>query len=147
MDHAESPDHCQCPLYLSHQRCFLKFKVALALVFLGHEEQGVLLMGGAGKKCLSCFLNCTLARCMSKSSSHNYGFLVPSRSLGPQNEKKFFTFRPLLQFFNTNRAHLMRSPGFTLIYKFHAKVCVVDFFLQILWYLSVVFLITKSQQM
>jgi hypothetical protein len=49
MDHTESPDHCQCPLYLSQQGYLLKFQVALALVFMGHEEQGVLQMGGSGK--------------------------------------------------------------------------------------------------
>jgi hypothetical protein len=37
-------------LYLSQQGYLLKFQVALALVFLGHEEQGVMLMGGSGKK-------------------------------------------------------------------------------------------------
>jgi hypothetical protein len=57
MDHTESPDHCQCPLYLSQQGYLLKFQVALALalVFLGHEEQDVLQMGGSGKKFISCF--------------------------------------------------------------------------------------------
>jgi hypothetical protein len=88
MDHTERPDHCQWPLFLSQQEYLLKFQVALALVFLGHEEQGVLQMGGSGKKFFP-VLNVTLARCKSKSSGHHYDFLVPSRSLGPQNEKTF----------------------------------------------------------
>jgi hypothetical protein len=58
-------------LYLSQQGYLLKFQVALALVFLGHEEQGVLQVGSSGKKILSCFFKCTLARCKNKSSSHH----------------------------------------------------------------------------
>jgi hypothetical protein len=53
MDHSESPDHCQRPLYLSQQGYLIKYQVALALVFLGREEQGVLQMGGSGKTFLS----------------------------------------------------------------------------------------------
>jgi hypothetical protein len=67
--------------------------------------------------------------------------LVPSRSLGHKTKILFPTFGPLPQFFNTNRAHIMRSPWFTLISKFYAKVCVVDFFLQTLWCFSVVFVL------
>jgi hypothetical protein len=46
----------------------------------------------------------------------------------PKTKRIVLTFGPLHQFFKTNRAHLIRSPWFTLIFKFHAKVCVVDFF-------------------
>jgi hypothetical protein len=63
MDHTEIPDHCQRPLYLSQQGYLIKCQVALALVFLGHEEQGVLQMGGSGKKFISFFFElypCTL---------------------------------------------------------------------------------------
>jgi hypothetical protein len=102
--------------------------VALALVFLGHEEQGVLQMGGSGKIFISCFLIVPLHVARAKVAVITMISWFPPDHWDPKTKRFFLSFGPLPQFFNTNRPHLMRSPWFTLISKFHAKVCVVDYF-------------------
>jgi hypothetical protein len=84
--------------------------VALALVFLGHEEQGVMKMGGSGKKFISFVLNCNLAHSRAKVAVITMISCFPPDNYDPKTKRLFLTFGPLPQFFNTNRAHLMRSP-------------------------------------
>jgi hypothetical protein len=111
MDNTEIPDHCQRPLYLSQQGYLLKFQVALALVFLGHEEQGVLQMGGSGKKFISLFfLIVPLHVAKAKVAVITMISWFPSDHWDLKTKRLFLTFGPLPQFFNIKRAHLMRSP-------------------------------------